>query len=85
MTTTQPTTPTQEAIQEELLRFSNVDSMLAVLNLNQTKVNEVGQIMSEFKLAWDSAPCDPEGATKEQDVYLDSLLEEYSNDLLKYE
>ena len=40
-------------------------------------------ILGEAQQAWDSAPCDQEGATKEQDVFLNSILENLEKDLKK--
>jgi hypothetical protein len=65
---------TFETIIEQLLRFSNPDSMLELLGLSQDKYNEVGNIMSQFKIDWDNAPCDPYAPTKEQDADMNGLL-----------
>jgi hypothetical protein len=71
-----------ETIEQELLLFRSVDSMLELLNLSTDKFNEVGSIMAEFKSRWDSAPCDSEGATKEQDEVMDKILQDASDSLL---
>jgi hypothetical protein len=84
MSTTYNTATTLDfdTISCELLRFSSIDSMLELLGLSQDKYNEVGEIMSQFKIDWDNATCDAEGATKEQDLAMDKILEDYSNELL---
>jgi len=64
-----------ETISNELLRFASVDSMIERLNIDTSRYNEVSQIMSDFKIAWDNAPCDEEGATKSQDQFMDQLLD----------
>lgn len=42
----------------------------------------VAEILGQFQREWDNAPCDDEGATKEQDEYLDSILESAADKLL---
>jgi hypothetical protein len=39
--------------------------------------------MRQFNTDWDNAPCDPEGATEDQDLFMDQLLENASNELLQ--
>jgi len=41
------------------------------------------KVLGEFQRAWDSADCDPEGATKEQDRILDEIVDNYAKELLQ--
>lgn len=70
-----------DVISSELLAFRSIDSMLGLLGLSQDHYDEVGQIMSQFKIDWDNAECNPEGPTKEQDEFMDSLLLKAVEDL----
>lgn len=43
---------------------------------------ELSNILCDFVREWKAAPCDPEGATPEQDAVLDSILGEYAERIL---
>ena len=49
--------------------------------LNTDKFNEVSDVLGQFQREWDGAECDSEGATSEQEAYMDSILESYVNKL----
>ena len=70
-------------IQQQLLAFTSTDAMLELLGLDFAYFDIVSDIIHSFETAWNTADCDSQGATKEQDAIFDSILEEYSNDLFE--
>lgn len=45
--------------------------------------NSISSVLVEFDREWNNAPCDPEGATAEQDANLDSILDRYADDIIE--
>ena len=39
--------------------------------------NELSDILGEFVREWEECPCDPDGATPEQDERMDAVLDNY--------
>lgn len=77
-------TITQLEVCELLIDYSGniISSSELADKIGKTDNAEVANILKEFQREWDEAPCDEEGATKEQDAYIDSILENYANQLL---
>jgi hypothetical protein len=44
---------------------------------------KIGEALYVLQQEWDEMPCDPEGATKEQEADMDRLLEIYAQELLE--
>jgi len=61
---------------------SSIERLMAAAHIGEEKRNETGDLAMEFLRQWNAAQCDKEGPTKEQDPYLDALLEEYATKLL---
>lgn len=66
--------------QETFIRNA-VDPMLTE-PINEREYNEISNILGEFNRDWESAPCDAEGATPEQEHKLDLILQKAENEIL---
>ena len=44
--------------------------------------DDIDNILSAFEEEWKDAPCNPEGATKTQDLFMDRLLSRTAKELL---
>ena len=49
------------------------------LNKNEDSIKI---ILQEFEQEWEEAPCNEDGATKEQDEHMDEILENYAQELI---
>jgi len=64
--------------------FSNSTSALEIaekLNINDNE--EVKQILCEAEKDWEKAPCNSDGATAGQQMFLDLIIEKTTNDIFK--
>ena len=46
-----------------------------ITDVSEEQESKITDILSEYNRDWDNADCDAEGATKEQDLELDSIIE----------
>lgn len=65
---------------EYAANLCNSDKVAEVFGCEPTE--ELSNILCDFVREWEAAPCDPEGATPEQDAVLDSILGEYAERIL---
>ena len=72
-----------ELILDNYASLTNAELEKIKKSINCQDEEAIMQILAEFAGQWVNAPCDPEGATKEQDEYLDTILENCAEDLLK--
>jgi len=63
-----------QCIYDEFIHFLKIEG------LNQ--MNEFGSLTSEFSINWDKLECATEGFTKKQELEADSLIDDYSKQLL---
>lgn len=70
----------KEAIMEELVSYvsGSKHPVLDELTSDDQIGNDVSRRLAEFEEDWNNAECDDEGASKEQEAYLDRLQEEYA-------
>lgn len=83
-TTMKNATITQSEVIDLLTGYSSngVSSSDIAERLGLDNDLRVAEILGQFQREWDSAPCDDEGATEEQDEYLDNILESAADKLL---
>ena len=49
---------------------------------NSIDSNELRSILRDFLMKWENAECDIEGATKKQNAIMDTILEDYAEQIL---
>ena len=49
-----------------------------IVKVSEEQAEKISDILAEYNRDWDNADCDAEGATQEQDIELDRIIDECS-------
>ena len=75
----------EKTLEVEMINYlSNAKSEIEIINeiirplteVSEEQEQKISDILSLTQQEWDDADCDAEGATKEQDVALDKIIED---------
>ena len=75
----------EKTLEVEMINYlSNAKSEIEIINeiirplteVSEEQEQKISDILSLTQQEWDAADCDAEGATKEQDVALDKIIED---------
>jgi len=75
----------EKRMEVEMINYlSNAKNSTEIINevirplteVSEEQEQEIGDILNLTQQEWDDADCDSEGATKEQDVVLDKIIED---------
>uniref|UniRef100_A0A6H2A4P5 Uncharacterized protein n=1 Tax=viral metagenome TaxID=1070528 RepID=A0A6H2A4P5_9ZZZZ len=66
--------------------YANINipnTLLFQVGVSKKNLNETREIMALSQREWEAIPCDPEGATPEQERMLDQVLDNTTKQILK--